>query len=103
MSSETIRNRTEWKARKPKSVTQLKVPAEYLIVHHSATGSCFTTEDCDKLVQSIQTNHMDNRDFVNIGYNFLIGGNGAVYEGRGWSVEGAHAKGYNSKSIALKK
>ena len=28
--------------------------------------------------------------WVDIGYSFLIGGDGKVYEGRGWGIEGAH-------------
>lgn len=35
--------------------------------------------------------HMDNEDYWDIGYNFLIGGDGSVYEGRGWDTVGAHA------------
>jgi len=36
-----------------------------------------------------------------IGYNFLVGEDGNVYEGRGWDTVGTHAKGYNSKSIGI--
>ena len=35
-----------------------------------------------------------------IGYSFLVGGDGNVYEGRGWGREGAHTFGYNSVSYA---
>ena len=35
-----------------------------------------------------------------IGYSFLVGGDGNVYEGRGWSYVGAHTQNYNSKSFA---
>lgn len=36
-----------------------------------------------------------------IGYNFLIGGEGRVYVGRGWDNVGAHTYGYNRISIAF--
>ena len=36
-----------------------------------------------------------------IGYNFLVGGDGRAYTGRGWDREGAHTKGYNDKSVAI--
>jgi N-acetylmuramoyl-L-alanine amidase len=29
-------------------------------------------------------------------FSFLIGGDGNVYEGRGWNVVGAHTGGYNT-------
>lgn len=30
-----------------------------------------------------------------------VGGDGCVYEGRGWDSQGAHTKGYNVKTIGL--
>ena len=36
-----------------------------------------------------------------IGYNFLVGGNGKIYEGRGWDRVGAHVKNWNSKSVGI--
>ena len=34
-----------------------------------------------------------------IGYNFVVGEDGNVYEGRGWNSVGAHTYGYNNRSI----
>lgn len=31
----------------------------------------------------------------------MVGGDGAVYEGRGWDKQGAHTKGYNVGSICV--
>lgn len=36
-----------------------------------------------------------------ISYNFLIGGNGNVYIGRGWNIQGRHTNGFNEKSICI--
>jgi hypothetical protein len=33
--------------------------------------------------------------------SFAVGGEGRVYEGRGWTTVGAHAPGYNSQSMGL--
>lgn len=41
----------------------------------------------------MQTFHMESNNWDDIGYNFMIGGDGAVYEGRGWDKQGAHTKG----------
>lgn len=46
-----------------------------------------------KIVRQIQTFHIESRGWFDIGYNFLIGGDGAAYEGRGWKTEGAHTLG----------
>lgn len=44
---------------------------------------------------------MDEMDFGDIGYNFLVGGDGNAYEGCGWSKQGAHTYGYNRGSICI--
>lgn len=44
---------------------------------------------------------MKSRGWDDIGYNFLIGGDGSIYVGRGWTHQGAHTKGYNRKSICI--
>lgn len=49
----------------------------------------------------IQTFHMESRGWDDIGYSFLVGGDGAVYIGRGWKKLGAHTKGYNERSICI--
>lgn len=49
----------------------------------------------------MQDEHMDYNGWDDIGYSFAIGGDGNVYEGRGYGVVGAHAPNYNNSSIGL--
>lgn len=44
---------------------------------------------------------MDDLHWGQVGYNFLVGGDGRVYEGRGWNYIGAHTIKYNSISIGI--
>jgi N-acetylmuramoyl-L-alanine amidase len=44
---------------------------------------------------------MKTRKWNDVAYNFLIGSDGNVYEGRGWRRVGSHTKGFSSKSIAI--
>lgn len=44
---------------------------------------------------------MESKNWWDIGYNFLVGGDGFAYEGRGWEAEGAHSYGYNARSIGI--
>lgn len=44
---------------------------------------------------------MDDLDWSQVGYNFLVGGDGRVYEGRGWDYVGAHTFKYNRISICI--
>ena len=68
----------------------------YLFTHHSEGSYCETEEDCKAVVRAIQDYHMDSNGWSDIGYSFLVGGDGNVYEGRGWNKVGAHTYGYNS-------
>lgn len=56
---------------------------------------------CVFLVRYLQTYHMESLGYNDIGYNFLVGGDGAVYIGRGWNIQGEHATGYNERSVGI--
>ncbi|XP_012228599.1 peptidoglycan-recognition protein SC2 [Linepithema humile] len=98
-----IISRAQWGARAPKSQApnlRLK-PAPYVIIHHSTSSSCETQTACKQKVKGFQTYHMDSKQWADIGYNFLVGEDGNVYEGRGWDKRGAHSIPFNSKSIGI--
>jgi N-acetylmuramoyl-L-alanine amidase len=44
---------------------------------------------------------MDDNGWDDIGYSFLIGGDGNAYQGRSWNRVGAHAPNFNDKSIGI--
>ncbi|XP_019877658.1 peptidoglycan-recognition protein 2 [Aethina tumida] len=101
-SCPTIVSRSEWGARRAKGTTSLKInPAPYAIIHHADTPPCTSESQCKSRVKNVQDYHQNTRKWDDIGYNFLIGGDGKVYEGRGWGLSGAHAPNYNSKSIGI--
>lgn len=56
-------------------------------------------EKCGQLVRGIQKLHMQTLE--DIAYNFLVGGDGYGYVGRGWDLLGAHSKGHNAKSVCI--
>ncbi|KAG8180785.1 hypothetical protein JTE90_023751 [Oedothorax gibbosus] len=93
--------RERWDAREPKSTESMATPVPHLFIHHTAMGACNDFESCKQMMQIIQNFHMDDRGWEDIGYNFLIGGDGRVYEGRGWNRVGAHTRGYNRDGIAF--
>lgn len=100
--SMTIVTREEWGAKPPKTPTLFSGPSPYVIIHHSyEPGACYTAKECQEAVQSIQELHQEVRGWSDVGYTFLIGGDGNVYEGRGFNVVGAHAPGYNDKSVGI--
>lgn len=95
-------SRDEWLAQPPAAdLARLKLPVNRIIIMHTATESCETQAACTLRVRLIQTFHMESKSWDDIGYNWIVGGDGSVYEGRGWDKQGAHTKGYNAGSIGI--
>ncbi|XP_068633142.1 peptidoglycan-recognition protein LC-like isoform X1 [Battus philenor] len=97
-----IVSRTDWLAQPEAGVLdKLVQPVPWVVISHTATESCHTQSQCVLRVRLIQSFHIESRGWYDIGYNFLIGGDGSVYYGRGWDYMGAHTKGYNKYSIGI--
>ncbi|CAG9839408.1 unnamed protein product [Diabrotica balteata] len=97
-----IVKRIYWVAQPPSGPrNNLTLPVHAVIIHHTDTESCNTQGACILQTRTIQTFDIESRSLNDIAYNFLIGGDGAIYEGRGWKVEGAHTLGANGKSFGV--
>ncbi|KAK3095508.1 hypothetical protein FSP39_015496, partial [Pinctada imbricata] len=94
--------RSSWGARSPKHETSMSShnPVNMFFIHHTDGISCKDFDSCARILRGIQNFHMDDRGWSDIGYSFLVGEDGNVYEGRGWNIQGAHTQGYNSVSYA---
>lgn len=69
-----------------------RLVTDMIVLHHAEATNC--------TVADIHQWHL-NRGWSGIGYNFFIRKNGEIYRGRPeWAV-GAHASGYNSRSIGI--
>ncbi|XP_078592912.1 peptidoglycan-recognition protein SC2-like isoform X1 [Branchiostoma floridae x Branchiostoma japonicum] len=96
-----IVTRAEWGARYSSWVQYISRPVPKVVIHHSTGGTCSDQTACSAKVRGFQNYHMDSNGWGDIGYNFLVGNDGNVYEGRGWDQVGAHAYGQNSVSIGI--
>ncbi|XP_068434867.1 peptidoglycan recognition protein 6 isoform X1 [Clinocottus analis] len=78
--------------------TMLSLPLTFMYIHHTYTPGepCLTFQQCAADMRSMQRFHQDDRGWDDIGYSFVAGGDGYLYEGRGWLWQGAHTKGHNS-------
>uniref|UniRef100_A0A8C0H7D3 Peptidoglycan-recognition protein n=1 Tax=Chelonoidis abingdonii TaxID=106734 RepID=A0A8C0H7D3_CHEAB len=97
----TIISRRQWGARPPRIRVPLKTPVSFVIIHHTEGNRCTSQASCSREVKGIQNYHMNTQRWPDIGYNFLIGGDGRVYEGRGWRTVGAHAYGWSHRSLGF--
>lgn len=100
----SIQPRSSWGARSPLSSRLTRQRASYrrITVHHSAPEKPLSSSAGQQAVyeeiQRIQRYHMEHVSprCGDIGYHFLIGPRGKVYEGRSLHWRGAHAGGSNN-------
>ncbi|CAH4038421.1 peptidoglycan-recognition protein LF-like isoform X2 [Pieris brassicae] len=95
-------SRIDWLAQPEEGTLDLlRLPAPWVIITHTATATCNSQSECVLRVRSIQTFHIESRRWFDIGYNFLVGGDGSIYYGRGWDYIGSHTLYYNKYSIGI--
>ncbi|NXX48202.1 PGRP2 amidase, partial [Tricholaema leucomelas] len=83
--------------------TLLTLPLASVYIHHTFVPStpCASFATCAHAMRSMQAFHQDARGWDDIGYSFVVGSDGYLYQGRGWHWVGAHTKGYNSRGYGL--
>ncbi|KAI8430925.1 hypothetical protein MSG28_001043 [Choristoneura fumiferana] len=97
-----IVSRMEWLAQPETGpLDKLRLPAPWVIISHTATAFCYSQSSCVYNVRLVQSFHVESRGWYDIGYNYLVGGEGSAYYGRGWDYMGAHTLGYNKYSIGI--
>nr|BBK26510.1 peptidoglycan recognition protein 11 [Nephotettix cincticeps] len=78
-------SRQIWGALPPKKSFTRNIPIEYVYNGITRSPPCSNFQQCQHILQSIQTSHMAVAP--DIRYNFLIGSDMLIYEGRGWFVQ----------------
>lgn len=71
------------------------LPIKYLIVHHSASPRDTTS------VETIRRWHVQDRGWADIGYHWIITGDGVLHPGRPLTMQGAHAPKVNPESWGI--
>ncbi|XP_017027633.1 peptidoglycan-recognition protein SD [Drosophila kikkawai] len=98
----TIVTRAEWNARAPSGpMDGMETPLPRAVIAHTAGGGCTDDVSCAQQVRNLQSFQMTRLKFSDIGYHYLIGGNGKVYEGRSPSQRGAFAGPNNEGSLGI--
>lgn len=68
-----------------------------LVVHHSA----FYKASGRATLLEVQRLHRWDRGWADVGYHFMLDGDGAIYAGRDLAVRGAHTQGRNTSSAGV--
>ncbi|NXD87657.1 PGRP2 amidase, partial [Halcyon senegalensis] len=96
--------RCMWGARPYRGTPKpLTLPLASVYIHHTFMPSapCRTFAECARAMRAMQRFHQDTRGWDDIGYSFVVGSDGYLYQGRGWHWVGAHTKGYNSQGYGV--
>ncbi|MBI2943063.1 MAG: N-acetylmuramoyl-L-alanine amidase [Candidatus Wallbacteria bacterium] len=82
--------RAQWGARQARDPYTAHSPNR-LVVHHSSSPNAAAYRGAST-IRGIQNYHMDapSHNWIDIGYHFLIGPDGMIFEGRPETVSGAH-------------
>ncbi|XP_017480370.1 PREDICTED: peptidoglycan-recognition protein SA-like [Rhagoletis zephyria] len=96
-----IKLKRQWGGKPATAITYQVPPIRYVIIHHTVSDECDQFLKCASILQSTQIYHMNDLKYDDIGYNFLIGNDGVIYEGTGWGVRGAHTYGYNMNGTGI--
>lgn len=89
LNSHQILTKKDWLGAPPKRVVNITPPVGMVIIKHTAGGTCNNFQICAGKVQTIQGTDI-SKNYTDIYCNFLIGGDGNIYVGRGWDVRNAH-------------
>lgn len=89
-------SRESWGARRTRCTSD-DASKNRLAVHYTVTPSA----NPERQVRAIQTYHMDSRGWCDVGYHFLVGIDGSVYEGRPLALQGAHVGGHNTGNVGV--
>lgn len=89
--------RQAWGARRPVPRNMDAMgKATRMTIHHSAILAQSSERSTVAAIQSIQREHMEGRDFGDIGYHWLIDPAGRIWAGRDPRYQGAHSTGGNN-------
>lgn len=81
-------SRSAWGAKPPRG-SYSRHQIEHLVVHHTYAPNASQYQGAAS-VRGIQKFHQDSRGWMDIGYHFLIGPDGVIFQGRPQEVSGAH-------------
>lgn len=92
----TLVDRASWGAAPLRDNHDPMAKVRRITVHHTAELGGMDAKTDAELVRAVQVFHQETRGWADIGYHYLIGRDGKVYEGRPLHAQGAHAGGGNN-------
>lgn len=86
-----------WQGKEPYTVS-IRERTEFFVHYHGAPPPAHFGNAVPRNVEKI---HVDYRGWAGTGYNFMVDMAGAVFEGRGWNLVGAHSPKHNRQGLGV--
>jgi hypothetical protein len=96
-----IVSRSKWSKYKIKGNIKAMGKVNKITVHHTDDGPALSKMTDVQFLRAIENHHRNTRKWACIGYHYIIGRNGTVYEGRPAKYQGAHARSNNPNNIGI--
>lgn len=74
---------------------------ERITIHHTGEHGTWADVSDQEVVRRIERYHRNDRGWACIGYHFLVGRDGRVYEGRPTRYQGAHVSTQNEHNLGI--
>ncbi|NQZ57666.1 MAG: N-acetylmuramoyl-L-alanine amidase [Lentisphaeraceae bacterium] len=96
-----IVRRSQWAKHSIKGNISPMGAIKKITVHHTDDGPKLSKMSDLKFLRGIENYHRNTKGWATIGYHFVIGRDGRIYEGRPIKYQGAHASPNNSNNLGI--
>jgi len=93
--------RSRWTSKAPGTNNRPMGRVSRITIHHTAEHGAVATLPDVEVIRRIENYHRNGRKWCAIGYHYLIGKDGRVYEGRPANLQGAHVLSENESNIGI--
>lgn len=97
-------SRSQWEACEPRHPLEEfgDSPAQYIIIGQCCSKApCTDTTECCANMRRLQLFHMNDKEFDDVAFNYVVANDGIVYEGRGHQWRAATAKRWNDVAYGV--
>ena len=72
-----------------------------ITIHHTGEYKGMIGKSDRQIIQAIENYHRNGRKWSAIGYHYIVGRDGNIYEGRPSHIQGAHVSGGNKNNLGI--
>lgn len=96
-----ITRRATWSAERTKANVTPMTRIDRITLHHTSEYPGMNQLNDIQTIQAIARYHREHQGWADIGYHYLIGRDGKIYEGRPRHLQGAHVGGHNENNLGI--